>query len=274
MLRGVLAEESKRINDALRAEGFPGDLLRPDATIDPEGYAGLYGREALDADTASVRNAELDFSGARNPNIQEFYREEHGARTEDEIVARWRENQDRGKSKQMEMAVTALLSRKLGKEFLVVRTAPYDDYRHGVDNLILDRVTGEVIGAFDEVHDGGGGRDTEKKKKKIQKIADSGGARIRYGLKMTDGKLERTKLEGVPVFYLGLDSSELSELVEGLGNNNAQKTDRVFEKLLASLESQRAGLERDTEEPEFRARLASFGQSLSRLTNTEERRAA
>ncbi|MEK7080944.1 MAG: hypothetical protein AAB902_00925 [Patescibacteria group bacterium] len=274
MLGAMLDNQSQKTNEAVRNEHGLIDLLARDATLNPKGYVELYGDGAVQADKNFVRERELGFSSARNPKVQAFYRENYGAQTEDDIIAKWRENKMREKNGQMEMAITVLLSQKLGKDFLVVRTAPYDDYKNGVDNLILNRITGEVVGAFDEVHEGGDGRRTEEKKEKIQKIAKQGGAKIRYGLRFADRKLLRASLEGVPVFYLGLESGELVELVQGLSENNSRITDKIFYKLLASLAAQHAELEKSVSAPGLRARLASFGRSLSLLMNTEERLAA
>jgi hypothetical protein len=265
MLRSMLDSQSGRLNGILAQENFPGELLHRDATLNMDGYAELYDAALLKADKAFIREREIDFSSARNANVQKYYREEHGAQTEDEIIEKWHENKSHEKNTQMEMAITILLSQKLGEEFLVVRTSSYDDYKNGVDNLILDRITGEVIGAFDEVHEGGDGSRTETKKEKVQKIANNGGARIRYGIKLQDGKLVRVKLDGVPVFYLGLHTSALTELIKGLGENDQEKTDEIFRILLASLEEQCTELQKSTKPSPFRQKLSSFGQSLSRL---------
>ena len=128
-------------------------------------------------------------------------------------------------------------------------------------------MTGEVVGAFDEVHEGGDGSRMDKKKEKILKIAKRGGAEIRYGLKLENGKLARAGLTGIPVFYLGLDSAALTELIQGLATRDEKKMDQAFETLRASLDGQRAELEKNGGAPgsEFRRRLASFGKSLARL---------
>jgi len=273
MLKLRLASQSKKTNVEVEARyGIP-DLLNADGTLDSKGYRVLYSGEEMEVDTKFVHEREVEFSGARIPNVQAFYRDEHGANTEDEIIAKWRDNKSREKNGQMEMAVTALLSEMLPEDFLIVRTAAYDDYKNGVDNLILDRKTGEVVGAFDEVHEGGDGRRTEEKKLKIQNIARKGGARIRYGLRLAEGKLTRASLEGVPVFYLGLESSELLELVQGLAENDSKKKEKIFHKLLSSLRLQHGELEKNANTALLRARLASFGQSLSRLDKTEQKAA-
>lgn len=271
MLKKMLDDQSKQANEMVEKEYELKDLLSRDAALNAEGYAELYGEEAVKADAEFVRRCEVDFSRANNENVQAHYLKEYGVKNEDGIIARWRENKSREKNGQMEMAVTALLAQKLGKDFLVVRTAPYDDYKNSVDNLILDRITGEVVGAFDEVHEGGTGQRTKEKEIKIQKIDWQGGAKIRYGLKLIDGKLVRASLEGVPVFYLSLESSELVELMQGLSENDSQKTEKIFRKLLASLATQHALLERSVNASSLRTRLASFGQTLSRLNSGERK---
>jgi hypothetical protein len=275
ILRDMLDSFSKETNREVEGKYNLNGLLRSDASINPEGYRKLYGEKAIQADADSVRQCELDFSGALLPEVQKFYENEYGIDTKDGIIAKWRENKSREKNVQMEMAITLLLSQKLGKDFLVVRTAPFDDYKGGADNLIIDCVTGKVVGAFDEVHESGDGKRTEDKKAKIQVIARKGGAKIRYGIKkLSDGKLVRASLEGVPVFYLGLEKSELPELIEGLSENNQSKTDKIFKKLLASLATQKALLEKSTSSPEFGERLKSFGESILRLMGDEEEKVA
>jgi len=270
MLKGMLLAQSRETNKLVQKEYQLHDLLAGDATINGEGYRDLYGEEKLKIDKEEVYKCELKFSSAQVPGVQKFYSEQFGANNEADIIAKWKENKSREKNGQMEMAITILLSQELGKEFLVVRTDPYDDYVNGVDNLILNRTTGEVVGAFDEVHEGGRGERTEEKKKKIKKIAKNGGVRIHYGLELVDGKLKRTGLDDVPVFYLGLESSELVELIQGLSENNKQITDKIFQKLLESLSLQHTELEKIAEAPKLRSRLNSFNQSLSILIKKEE----
>jgi hypothetical protein len=274
MLKNMLASQSAQTNEVVAKEYGLNDLLSSDAALEVEGYTELYGKEAVLADAEFVRKCEVDFSSAGNPNVQAFYLEKYGAKTENEIIAKWRENKSYEKNGQMEMAVTALLSQKLGKDFLVVRTAPYDDYKNGVDNLIFDRTTGEVVGAFDEVHEGGTGQRIKEKELKIKKITERGGAKIQYGLKFVDGKFVRGVLEGVPVFYLGLESSELLELEDAFRENNIEKTNKIFEKLINALTGQHEMLEKSAGSSGVRARLASFGQTLSRLMNSNQQKAA
>ncbi len=267
MLKSMLRAQACQVNERVSSEYRLENLLNNDGSLDPAGYTELYGAEAIIRDTQSVRVRELAFSNAQNPRVQEFYHSKYGAATEEAIIAQWKENKSNEKNGQMEMAVTLLLSEMLGRDFLIVRTAPTDDY-DGIDNLILDYVTGEVVGAFDEVHEGGDGKRTEFKKEKVKKIADRGGAKVRFGLKLENGQLKRARLEGVPVFYLGLASAELEGLVTALREHDTEVMAEIFTKLIHSLESQQEELSKHVRSESFRTKLETFATMLERVQVT------
>ena len=134
MLKGLLSDQSFGINEAVEKKYGIKSLLERDGTINQNGYSELYAAEEMQADANLVREREIEF--------QAYYRNQPGVQNEDERIAKWREARSREKSGQTEMAVTALLSKMLGEDFLVVRTAPYDDYKNGLDPLIVNRSKG------------------------------------------------------------------------------------------------------------------------------------
>ena len=266
MLKIMLDRQSKEINEVMKNEYKLNGLLNPDASIDPSGYTEIYNEEEMKKHADYIHKRELDFTSANNPRVQDFFKRRFGINNPNEIIAKWKEEKSKEKNSLMEMAVTALLFEKLGDDFLVVRTATYDDYKNGADNLIIDRKTGEVVGAFDEVHDSGGGKYTEAKEKKIINIAKKGGTEINYGLKLVDGKFVRAELKSVPVFYLGLEESEFEKLKNGLVNNNTEMKDEIFDKLIESLSTQYRLLKQYGKTDEFRTNLNSLG-TLWRIRN-------
>lgn len=97
---------------------------------------------------------------------------------------------------QLEMLKTVIFHKFLGKDFHTLRTSTYDDYRNGVDNLIIEKETGNIVGAFDEVLDSPIGERSEEKKEKIFKRNRDKGGLIRYAFKVVnDGsvRLERSR---------------------------------------------------------------------------------
>ncbi len=266
MLKNKLREQARNINRSVSEERGLDNVLSPDGSINPVEYADLFSEVALKRDAENVVRRELDFSNAQNPATQSFYKKRYGAETVADLLRIWKENKSLEKNNQMEMAITLLLSKMLGNEFLVARTAPLDDYDNGVDNLILDYRTGEVVGAFDEVHQSDNGERLAKKKEKIHKVASRGGAKVKYGLKLENGKLTRAELRGVPVFYLGLTSNELDGLVAALRDDNDQVIEEIFKRLIDSLKSQQTDLSTTSHNEQFQKKLASFNAMLERVS--------
>ena len=269
MLRDMLRVQAEEINGKVWSERLSGDLLASDASLDPAGYGDTYTAAELEADAEKVRKLEVEWS--------EFYRGQPGVETEDDMIRKMKEGKNRQQSGQMEMAVTVLLSQMLGEDFIVVRTAPYDDYFNGVDNLIVNRVTKEVVGAFDEVH--ASSDRMEVKKAKVLKIAEEGGVNIRYGLGFKRKTIKREKLQNVPVFYLGLEESELEELIAGLDKNDPAKKEKIFQKLVAALAVQQqefleiAKTLKEEKRVAFVPKLKSFGEVLAKFAGTESKAA-
>jgi hypothetical protein len=266
MLKNKLREQVQKINHNVAEVYGLNELLAVDGSINPKEYEELFGESVLRRDAETTIRRELDFSNALNPATQSFYKTHHGADTVADLLRIWKEHKSLEKNSQMEMAITLLLSKMLGNEFLVVRTAPIDDYDNGVDNIILDYTTGEVVGAFDEVHQSDNGERLSKKKEKIQKVADRGGAKVRYGLKLENGKLTRAELSGVPVFYLGLNSDELVGLVTALRDDDTTSMENIFKKLIDSLKTQQSELSKTARPGLFREKLTKFNDMLERAS--------
>lgn len=265
ILKGMLDKQSSEINDKMASEYHLKGLLNNDASLNPDRYIDIYTSEKLEDDARIARDCEVKFSSADNPGVQSFYKTKFGVEGKDKIIAKWKEEKSKEKNSQMEMAVTLLLSEMLGDDFLVVRTAPYDDYVNGIDNIIIDRKSGEVIGAFDEVHDSNNGRYTEAKRQKVEKIARKGGTEIAYGLKIENGKLVRAKLTNVPVFYLGLEESKFIKLRDGLISNNIEAKNEIFNEFIDSLSEQHKSLKKLSYKNEFLTKLKSLDAFISNI---------
>lgn len=275
----MMQKISERVNrETLEHHGLR-DFLRPDAALNMDAYTdGFYTADDIEEDNSRVRDMEMDFSRAKVPQVREFYREKYGAKTPDEIVKYWRAEKIKNKNGLMEMAVTGLLHKILKDDFLVVRASAFDDYKNGVDNIILNKRTGEAICAFDEVHEGGAGERTGEKIDKIKKVAKKGGARVRYGIKLEKGNLTRAEMTTLPVFYLGLKSAELENLLGKMDfNPDSPVTNseyEVFAKLTASLKEQKQILDGTDVPPAVRNKLETFGDLLEDFEERGELRAA
>jgi hypothetical protein len=270
-LNKLIKEISLTLNkEAYDKHGLNG-LVDHEGQIKPQGYSKIYSKDELAYFQNEVHKRELEFSDAEHPNIQRYYKETYGIEGENNIISQWKKEKKENKNTQMELAVTALLHKILQDRYFVVRTSEYDDYHNGIDNLIVDKETGVVICAFDEVHEGGTGERTNDKQGKIEKIATKGGAKIMFGLNMANGKLQRTALENLPVFYLGLTTKELQDLIENMDSENidqlSEQEKTTYIKLISSVGEQMEVMQKKNLPTEVKNNLEKFQESFEALTN-------
>ncbi|MFZ4631613.1 MAG: hypothetical protein ACOYL8_00205 [Patescibacteria group bacterium] len=191
--------------------------------LDNDGKISLSGREA-ESDKALTLAQEEGFSASSGKDLKT-----------------WRDATEKKSSNLTEIAITIMLHKILKKDFIVARASNYDDYNNGVDNVLVDKLSGEVVCGFDEVlsniaDDGGA-----KKEAKLEKIMAKGGARIKYGAKLENGKLVRSEVRNIPAFYMSLSKDELANLLESIKNNPSEiglVEENIFNKLINSLEAQ------------------------------------
>ena len=140
-----------------------------------------------------------------------------------QIIKKW-EGENKGrKSILAEKVIFVVLYKLLKDRFIVVRTSDYDDYKNGVDFLIVDKKNGSVVGAIDGLHDENkGSQDRAKQKeKKVQQKNERGGAMVRFGLRVdpVSQQAKPESLKNVPVFYLPVKNQHLEQF------KNNQKND-------------------------------------------------
>jgi len=156
-------------------------------------------------------------------------------------LEQWQRDGERNPANLTEMALTVSLHKFLGNDFIVARASRFDDYNNGVDQVIVDKQTGDVICGFDEVLGHQGDDGGEKKKKKMERIREKGGVQIKYGASLENGRLVPSSIKNVPAFYLSLSKEELKDLLEALvdqGEAISAVEINIFNKLLDSLKEQ------------------------------------
>jgi hypothetical protein len=218
-LREILSSASRRTNEEAREAYGVYNLLDSSCAIRPEMFrdAEGYGDEEILRDLERVHEKEVEWSGARDERIREFYKDRYGITDEAGIVRKYKENKAREKGEQMEMLVAALFYKAFGDEFIVARASAYDDYFNGIDTVVIDKKTGQIVCAFDEVHDHEKGERAGQKVEKIRKIAHRNGTTFKYGIALEEGRLVRKAVHNLPVFYLSLPTSELERALNSLG---------------------------------------------------------
>lgn len=210
------------IAEGLRKEGLPVcDDLRID--MGSFGNRSPYSSTKVEDDQRAIEVSEERWYGNLSKKEIEKERRE-----------RWGEK--------LEMLKTVVFHKFIGQDFLVVRTSLHDDFRNKVDNLIVDRKTGDPVCAFDELL-GGDAHDHRAKKKKedILEINVQSGARVEYGITFKEGQKVKTALEGIPIFHLMLSGGELQKLIDSIGLSLREKNfteEKIFKDFITSIEGQ------------------------------------
>jgi len=139
---------------------------------------------------------------------------------------------------QMEMFKTALFNKAIGGKFFVLRSSRFDDYKHGIDNIIVEKETGAVVGAFDEVVSRDGELD---KGSKIRAINGTKGGYLKYGVGLENGKATKQENARIPLFYLALTYKELENAISSFESdqeNLSELEKKLLKKLADSVKEQ------------------------------------
>jgi len=192
----------------LRQEGLP---VSDDCRIDMQ-INRTYGANEIRGDLRIVNEWE-----------QHWAQEKLGTDDLTEYLA----NQEKSDGQRLETLKTAIFNKFLGDGFIVVRASKYDDIKNGVDNVIIDRQTNEVVCAMDEVGDMNS-RNFDDKKAKVLEKNQRGGVNLKYGLGLDS--LQEQGRSGLPLFLIALPSERIQE---GLRNFSADLAEpSLYEKRL------------------------------------------
>jgi hypothetical protein len=178
-----------------------------------------------------------------------------------------------------ELFKTALFHKFFDGSFVVVRSSRYDDLFHGVDNVILDRESGDIVCAFDEVTTVKEPGITEKREK-VTEINSKCGAELKYGLGVNaEGRIvKRGGIKHLPLFYLALPEQVLYRVMESFNSSRGRVRPtegeiKIVDYLVTLIEGQLKGLflevpflERQEGGEEFIRNLKRFsGKSLPKI---------
>lgn len=161
-------------------QGVP---LRPDGRIDMLAYKAIYPEAGQDL--AHTREGQL--------NAEMLHKERLMTGGE-----------------KLEMLAYALFHKYFGSGFIIARSSPHDDMIHGVDTIIFEKVTGNLVCAFDEVGAMEGDAFENKKALVQDRNINGGGATLKYGFRLgdEDGKkgIALDSVAHVPLFYFAFPS--------------------------------------------------------------------
>jgi hypothetical protein len=208
--------------------------------------------------------------------VEDFSRTREGKMNAEEL----RQGRLLSDGEKLEMLAYALFVKNLGERFIVARSSPHDDWANGVDTMLLDRETGNLVCAFDEVGNTTG-EVHEKKLTTIQEKNKNGGASVKYALGINqqgDNKeVIKSSAKNVPVFYIALPRDRITKGINEFGSNpkgNSDFEDKLFTYFKATLSAQVEGLELYSNRlhPDLKTKLIAFKKVLSDLSLKQEKK--
>jgi hypothetical protein len=271
----MMEDISKRIN-----QEFSG-ILKSDCSVDMRQWQGKfegpYSKEDIKEDEKMILGDKITFS--HSSNLEE--------EAQKKAIASFEERRSKSKPALLEKALVGVFDKILREKFLVARASEFDDYKRSVDTLVVDKETGSVVCAFDEVRENGRpiekirfdekGNEihyeetrTEEKDDRVVNKARQGGARIKYGFSIKNRELVKTEVKNIPMFRISLSEEELDKFLYGMDCYNDQPTEKeleVFDKLIASLSEQMEMLKDKNIHPVVARNLVNFEKSLVEIKN-------
>ena len=191
----------EKISEELRKEGIP---VNSDCRINMNSF-----RKALGFKERNVQKHK-EYVEKREKNFYEEMTEEEKKEMEEEKIMAAGERFERLK--------TAILYKAFREKFIVVRSSRYDDIHNKVDNVIVEKKTGNVVCAVDEITTNIGktkntpdSRFENKKEDVKRKNIEDGGAKLEYGISVEGGKIIKKKFENLPVFYIPMSQETLKK---------------------------------------------------------------
>lgn len=169
-----------------------------------------------------------------------------------------------------ETVIAAVLDTKLGDRYLIVRSNAYDDYAAGVDHLIVDRQTGDVVCAVDEVVADETDPRLSAKQQRAERRGEQRGSTVRFGVTFEQGRLVRRQLEHLLTFILPVSRETLRSALVELGHDEpGPAVAAVYARLTESLARQAQELQRADLSVGLRIALAKFQRALRELPSPD-----
>jgi len=200
----------KKYAENLRMEELP---IQDDGRIKESGFNEIYAEKEIEEDAKKVEHLKSRFG------IQENKKEANGEK--------------------LEILKTAIFNKFLGEDFIVVRSSEFDDFCRHIDNVIVEKKTGNIVSAFDEVSETHGPI-YDKKVREVSEKNESG-ASLKYGFSLDkENKIKPSKeINNIPLFYLALSQELLEKGIKNFESDSISIFEKkIFEYFIRSIDEQ------------------------------------
>ena len=242
-------EDIKKLKEFLRLtaeklekEGVP---VRPNCRIEMDKFNEIYDAEEIGRDKQEISRIE-SLIGAKETTPEQHLGE------------------------QLEMLKTGIFNKFLPDSFVTARASRFDDVKNGADNVIIDRLSENIVCALDEVGEIQGAR-FEAKKSQVLHKNNKGGVFLKYALAVKDGQIIPSRaIQNIPIFYLALSPEYTRKGIQAfISSTDKSASDyekKIFDYFISSIDTQIKAIELNLDlEKNLKKRVEGFKNIINQL---------
>lgn len=184
----------------------------------------------------------------------------------------WKDSESEGE--RLEMLAYAVFWKNLREKFIVARASRHDGDINKVHTVLLEKETGALVCAFDEVSDTSG-VDYDRKMEAVRKQnVEEGGTTLKYGLRVEARGDKKAVVSGIatniPLFYIALPKDRVDKGIREFAPSPEKQSEfekKLFEYFIKTILSQISALELYSNRMEhaLRERLKRFENAIEKF---------
>jgi len=203
-------------------------------------------------------------------NVKEIERDKQEVSRIESLVDTKKITPEQRLGEQLEMLKTGIFNKFLPDNFVTTRASRFDDIKNGADNVIIDRLSGNLVCALDEIGEIKGAR-FEAKKSQVLHKNNKGGIFLKYALATKDGQIVPSRaIQNIPIFYLALSPEHVRKGVQAfISSADKPPSDyekKIFDYFISSIDTQIKAVELNSNlEKNLKKRVENFQDTINQI---------
>jgi len=203
-------------------------------------------------------------------NVKEIERDKQEVSRIESLVDTKKITPEQRLGEQLEMLKTGIFNKFLPDNFVTTRASRFDDIKNGADNVIIDRLNGNLVCALDEVGEIKGAR-FEAKKSQVLHKNNKGGIFLKYALAIKNGQIVPSRaIQNIPIFYLALSPEHVRKGVQAfISSADKPPSDyekKIFDYFISSIDAQIKAVELNSNlEKNLKKRVENFQDTINQI---------
>ena len=206
---------SQRMNSF---ENSPENLISNDGSINIDSFHEIYSVPEIEYDKKMTHEEKKGNYRVFEPSVQEKY----GTTDQDKLVELI-ENDNKEKMRDgniSEDLLFLMMNKVAGDRYITLKTSQYDDFRNGVDMVLVDTETDAVICTFDATVSDIKSRMNHKIERAKTRIDKGKGLYMKYGVSFDHNqKMKLGEIQNIPPLFLDLPKQDLKRMLHVMDFN-------------------------------------------------------